>query len=260
MLKRLISATFCLYALTTFAQTGGEERILFEGVITDTDHQAVSYAHILVKSRNEGVVGDYYGKFRIGVLPGDTLIISAISFDHVIILIPADIPSTGYHSKVCMQTKTVNLKELVVRPWPATYQQFKKEFIEMEIEDPLANLDLHLPSPEEMRMLSYSLSGGFGIRLPLISILYEKFSKEAHSKRTYAEIMKKESADKRYNKNVVSRITGIKDEGEIKKFIDFCALQVQFILDSSDYELYAAIMDCYSDFFKTGADTVAPGE
>lgn len=259
MLKRLISVFFCLLALSSsVAQTVLPERMMVEGEIKDTNQQAVSYAHILVKSRNEGVVSDYYGKFRIGVFPGDTLIISSISFDHVIIPIPPDITSSGIHFNISMQTQTVELKELVVHPWPETYKQFKEEFIALEVEDPLANLDLHLPSPAEMRNFAYS-KGGIVMPGP-ISMLYDQFSKEARSKRIYADLMKKERAAVRYNNVLITRITGIKDEDEIKKLKDFCALQIQFILDSSDYELYAAIMNCYEDFCMNMTDTVAPRE
>jgi hypothetical protein len=258
MLKRLLSVILCLSALCSFAQTGVSERILVEGEIKDTNQQAVSYAHILVKSRNEGVVGDFYGKFRISVLPGDTLIISAISFETAFIPIPEGIAMTGFHLNICLLNKIVNLKELVVHPWPETYKQFKKEFLALEVEDPLANLDLHLPSPAEMRNLAYS-QGGIVMQGP-ISLLYDKFSKEARSKRIYADLMKKERADVRYNNVLITKITGIKDEGEIKKFKDFCSLQVQFILDSSDYELYAAILDCYEIFCENIIDAVAPGE
>jgi hypothetical protein len=258
MLKRLIALCICLYTLNSVAQTGGVERILIEGEIKDASQQPVSYAHILVKSRNEGVVGDYDGKFRIGVLPGDTLIISAISFDHVIIPITSATTISGNHINVCMQTKTVNLKELVVHPWPSTFEEFKEEFLKLEVEDPLANLKLVLPTPGEMRNLAYPL-GGFVAKGP-VSLLYDQFSKEARSKRLYAGLMRKDRAAVRYNNTLIAKITGIKDEDEIKKFIDFCALQIQFILDSSDYELYAAIMGCYDEFCKTGSDTVVPGE
>lgn len=231
---------------------------MVKGEINDPDLNPVSYAHIVVKSRNEGWVGDYYGKFRIEVFPGDTLFISAVSFHHVAILIPDVLNSPDYFISVLMQKDTVNLKELIVRPWPATYQQLKKEFMEIEIDDPLANLDLHLPSPEEMRNLAYS-QGGIVMPGPF-SMLYDQFSKEARSKRIYAELMKKEKAGKRYNKTLVSRITGLKNDDEINKFMEFCALQIKFILESTDYELYAAIKDCYSEFCKTGAGTTPPGE
>lgn len=256
MAKMLVTVIFSLCTLLSFAQTGAVDRIIVEGELKDTNQQAVSYAHILVKSRNEGVVGDYYGKFHIGVFPGDTLIITAISFETVVYPIPHNIPSTGYHFNICMQNKTVNLKEFVVHPWPATYKAFKKAFVEMEVENPLANLDLHLPSPKELRNLAYS-QGGVVMPGP-ISMLYDQFSKEAKSKRIYAGLMKKEQVAVRYNNVLITRLTGIKDEVEIKKLIDFCALRDQFILDSSDYELYAAIMDCYDQFRMNGLDTVTP--
>jgi len=183
---------------------------------------------------------------------------SAASLHHFIIPKSGTIISAGNYYKDFMHAKTIKLKDLAGTPWPATYEQFKKEFLELEVEDPLANLDLHLPSPEEMRNLAYP-QGGIVMPGP-ISILYDQFSKEARSKEIYAGLIIKDKAATRYNKDVVSRITGITDEDELKKFMEFCALQIQFILESTDYELYAAIMDCYSEFRKSRADTVTPGE
>lgn len=167
------------------------------------------------------------------------------------------IPADNFY-KYYLQTKTINPGDSVHAPWPATYEEFKKAFIEMVIQDPLENLDLHLPSPAEMRNLAYS-QGGIVMPGP-ISMLYDQFSKEARSKRIYADLMKKERADVRYNNVLITRVTGIKHEDEIKKFKDFCVLQVQFILDASDYELYAAIMNCYAEFCTNMTDTLAPGE
>jgi hypothetical protein len=189
-------------------------------------------------------------------LQSDTLIDTAFSYHHLL-PIPDNFNSKGNFYKDYLNGGTVHLKIPGVRPCPATYEQFKKEFLELEVEDPLANLDLHLPSPEEMRMLA--CQGGIVMPGP-ISILYDQFSKEARSKEIYAGLMKKDEAALRYNDALITKLTGIKDKDEIQKFMDFCAIQIQFILKSSDYELYAAIMDCYGEFCKTGTDTVAPGE
>lgn len=258
MLKRLFIVIFSFYILSSFAQTNEINRVSVKGVIRDTDGNPVSYSHILVKSRNEGWVGDYYGQFRIEVFPGDTVLVSAISFHQNKILIP-DPPLLIKDDfiTVVMQKDTVNLKELIVHPWPATLPQLKREFMEVEVVDPIADLDLHLPSPEEMRMLSYSLEGGFGLKLPIISMIYNKYSKEALLKKNYADAMKSEKAYSRYNKNVVSRITGLRNEDEIAKFMEFCSLQINFIHESTDYELYAAILDCYGDYcLAYPADTI----
>ena len=264
MLKNLatILLSFCL--LYTYSQTNAVGRIKVAGEIKDVKMRAISYAHIVDKSRNEGWVGDYYGRFQAYVYPGDTLMISAISYHPEFIYIPSDLNNQGYHVEIIMQQDTIQMKELVIYPWPATYSQLKKDFLKVEIEDPMADIDLNLPSlkdsgkflntPMEPGQIGiYSGPGPF-------SILYNQFSKEARSKRIYAEILKKEKVDKRYNKATVSRITGLKGEDEIKKFMDFCSLQIKFILESTDYELYAAILNCYDEFCREGLLPVQTGE
>ena len=86
----------------------------------------------------------------------------------------------------------------------------------------------------------------------------DKFSKEAKSRQAYAEVMKKEKAENRYNKKVVSNITGLKDEEEITAFMKFCPLNVKFILESTDYELYLAVRNCYVEYAQVEmtADTI----
>jgi len=258
MLKKLLTLILFINLISSFAQTTEPERMKIVGEIRDIEQKPVSYAHVLVKNRNEGWVGDFFGKFRIEVYPGDTLIISAISFQHAVILIPDDIIDKEYYIGVTMKGDTVNLKEVLVRPWPATYEQLRKEFMKVEIEDPVADLDLHLPSAREMNNYAYP-EGGIHVSGP-ISMLYEQFSKEARSKKIYAELMNKEKAGKRYNKTLVSNITGLKDEDEIQKFMDYCALKVRFILESTDYELYAAIMNCYDQYCNLNRDLPVRGE
>jgi len=51
-----------------------------------------------------------------------------------------------------------------------------------------------------------------------------------------------------YNLDLINKITGLSNEKEIRKFMDFCNLQLEFILNVSDYELYLAILDCLKDF------------
>ncbi len=50
--------------------------------------QPVSFAHIVNKARQLGVVGGYDGYFSIGAYPGDTLIISAVSYHNKNLIVP----------------------------------------------------------------------------------------------------------------------------------------------------------------------------
>jgi hypothetical protein len=258
MPKSFLAVIFLFFILNAYSQNTDDNRVYIRGVIKDSTQNPVSYAHILNKNRNEGWVSDYYGTFRAYALPGDTLIISAISFHHAMLIIPNEVAGSEYLAEVIVKNNIVDLDEIVVRPWPATLELLKQEFMEVEIEDPMANIDLHLPSPEEMKNLAYP-TGGIRSQGP-ISAIYDQFSKEAKSKRIYAELMLKEKAGKRYNKEVVSMITGLKSEDEIKKFMEFCALQIKFILDSTDYELYASILGCYKDYCLKGYGPDGNGE
>jgi hypothetical protein len=252
MMRKLLPGIFLLFFITGYTQNIDNKRITFQGAIKDSANNPVSYAHILVKNRNEGCVGDYYGNFKLPVFPGDTLIISAVPYYHSTLIIPRSPINDDYLAEVILHQKVVYLKEISVSPWPATYEQLKRDFMKVEVEDPLASLDLHLPSPEELKMLSYSLEGGFGVKVPLISMIYNQFSREEKMRQDYNEAMNREKAYKRYNSQLVARITGIKNTDELGEFMAFCALQIKFILESTDYELYAAILNCYDEFCKEG--------
>jgi hypothetical protein len=52
----------------------------------------------------------------------------------------------------------------------------------------------------------------------------------------------------------------LKNEDDIKNFMEFCALQIKFILESTDYELYAAILNCYDEYCKAGFQPAQAGE
>lgn len=256
MIKSLLTTSLCFGLLSSFSQTHEEKRLTASGEVVDSSLKPVSYAHILIKSRNEGCVSDLNGKFRLGVFPGDTLCVSAVSFHQTIIEIPGIVEPGEYHFRVTMRKDTVYLKELVIYPWPSTYSQLRREFMEIEVKDPKDDIDLHLPSMKDIiaDLKTPGVPGQIGIYFGPgpFSLLYNQFSKEARSRKIYTEALKIEKANYRYNKVVVSRVTGLKNEDDILIFMEYCALQVKFILESTDYELYAAILDCFDEFCRKG--------
>jgi hypothetical protein len=237
---------------SVFSQAEHKSLLLIEGQIVDERALPISYVNIFIKARTTGAISDYYGNYRIAGLPGDTLTFSAVAFRKTSFIIPADLATSGYRLNVVLQSDTVGLDEVVIYPWPSTYKQFKEDFLELEVEDPLANLDLNLPSLKDIAAFNRTPGepGQVGIYSGAgpVSLLYDQFSKEAKSRRLYAEVIRKESAEKRYNRAVVSRITGLQKEEDITAFMRFCPLDTKFILKSSDYDLFLAIRTCYVEF------------
>lgn len=248
MIRRLLSFFLFMIACGTVAQEESAGRITVSGEIKDREGAPVSYAHILIKARNEGTVGDYYGRFAIPAFPGDTLTISAISYHDINIIIPSGFLLRRYPVAVFMSKDTVNLKEVLIHPWPATLEKLKEEVLNIEIRDPVSeNITPYLPTPQELKALAHPPGAIVAMPGPF-SLLYDRFSKEAKQKKAYAGVMKQEMASKKYNMTLVSLLTGLKSEPEILKFIDFCALEIDFILRATEYELYAAIIECYHDY------------
>lgn len=252
MQRFLLIILFLISVMTFFGQGENRSPVTVEGRILDESRKPIAYVNILIKSRLTGTVGDYYGNYRITAFPGDTMTFSAVSYRRISFIVPGDMKTTAYSLDVLLENDTVGLKEVVIYPWPSTYKQFKEEFLELEVEDPLANLDLHLPSMKDLSnlMKTPGIPGQIGLYSGPgpFSLLYDQFSKEARSKRMYADVLRREKAGNRYNKIVVSRVTGLKDEEEIADFMKFCPLDVRFILGSTDYELYLAIRNCYIEF------------
>lgn len=256
MLKTALTIITSVLIISSFAQSGEENRMIFSGTVTDPNNKPVPYAHIQNKGQHEGWISDLYGNFRASAVPGDSLEITAISYHKVHIFVPADYPGNHYVAEITMIPDTVLLKEIAIYPWPATYSQLKQKFMEVEVKDPASELDLNIPTPKDIAAMNRTPGepGQIGLYSGTspISMLYNKYSKEAKSKKLYAEAVNREKAEKRYNRSVVKRVTGLKNEDDITKFMEFCALQIRFILESTDYELYAAILNCYNDFCETG--------
>jgi len=256
MLKEILTIIASIFIISSFAQKGEDDRRSAGGNIIDKYGKPVSYAHIRNKSQKEGCIGDLYGNFHTEVFPGDSLEITAVSYCKVIILIPEDFSGKHYPLSVIMFPDTVLLKEIAVHPWPATYSQLRKRFLEVEVEDPAEKLDLHLPSCKDIAAMNRTPGepGQIGLYSGTspISLLYNIYSHEARSKKLYAKALNYEKAEKRYNRSLVRTVTRLKNEDDITKFMEFCALQVKFILESTDYELYAAILNCYNEFCESG--------
>jgi len=145
-----------------------------------------------------------------------------------------------------LQIDTINLLETVIYPYPATADALKKEFLELRLEDTLA-IDLHL----EMAEIKLPIPMGVVINGPFTK-LYETFSRHAKLESKHQALVKANhnflQAAKLYNKDLGRKLTGLKDEKKIIRFMEFCDLEPEFILNTNAYELYFAINNCYKEF------------
>ncbi len=230
-----------------YSQTSLNTMKLYGEVIDDLGNDMV-HAHIINISANIGTLTNREGQFLIQVKPEDTVRISSVGYKSKLLLIPFS-GEDNLHEIITLEIDTLALSEATIYPFPATLDALRKEFLIVEIEEELPEIELHLDragiTPEPQR--------GVVISGP-ITALYNAFSKHAKIQKKYQALVYDEAlrikSTQIYNADLVKKITGLTTDEETKKFMEFCELEPEFILNSKEYDLYCAIYDCYVEYEK----------
>ena len=216
------------------------------GIVRSVNGESVSKAHIINLSNKTGTITNNEGMFQILANKTDIIQISSVGYKALLYIIPNtdQVKLVKYFTLI---TDTINLAETTIYPFPQTLEELKQEFLELSVEDETPKVDLHL----EMAGIVALPQTGAIIQGPFTA-LYEKLSRSAKLRRKYEALMdykyKKQQAAKIYNAELVTKLTGLKTEEDISRFMEYCELDPGFVLGSRTYDLYLAIQNCYSEF------------
>ncbi len=130
-----ILSVLILTVSTSVAQdtvpTSAKRLIQLSGVVVSSDSlQEMPYAAIYNKSRKSGLIADIYGFFSIGVQPGDTVLFRYYGHKPSSYWVPDTLTEDHYSIIHMMQVDTLQLKEVVIYPWPSK-EAFAQAFVEM---------------------------------------------------------------------------------------------------------------------------------
>lgn len=208
--------------------------------MTTTEGEVVQLASVI--NINSGVrkISNRSGYFTIQVKQTDTLIVTAIGYDSLrLTSLHFDTSKNIDSILVWMKPKAARLKEVKIvasNPKRDSLARAAAEFLKT---DPLMNNYDRILNREKGGLMS-----------PLTAI-YQQFSKEgrdmAHFEDFVAYMEKQKLVDKRYNRNVIKRVTKL-HELQLDEFMVFCKLNKDFVIESSDYDLIKAIQDCERNF------------
>jgi len=118
--------------ISTFGQDRKFHQI--EGKIKNTQYKALPFAHILIQNKRMGKISNYDGSFTLIAEAGDTIIFSSVGYKKGRYIVPMDAEEKILFHIQIMLTDTIELKEAIIFPWD-TYEEFKQDFIEMEMQD-----------------------------------------------------------------------------------------------------------------------------
>lgn len=216
------------------------------GIVKSVNGESITKAHIINLYNKTGTISNDEGMFQILANKTDIIQISSIGYKTLLYVIP-NTDQVKLVKYFTISIDTINLAETTIYPFPQTLEELEREFLELSIEDDTPTVELHL----EKAGISALPQTGAIIQGPFTA-LYEKFSRSAKFRRKYEALMdyeyKKQQAAKIYNTELVIKLTGLKTEEEISRFMEYCELDPDFILGSRTYDLYLALQNCYSEF------------
>lgn len=230
-----------------------------KGRVTDKFGQPIEYTHIVNLTKHLGEVTNAAGDFEIFAAPGDLVRFSCIGYNTSSRRLKGTENELGKIWRVTLSEDTVMLKTVNIFALPKDATALKEAILEMETH-PLIP-DLHLndvtlynkanPSGTREQTLPGFSSPGLTYVIPgPITALYEAFSKKAQSRRQYEAMVmadaQRQKAARRYNAEVVRRVTHIDSDEEIQDFMLYCHLDVDFVNNTSDYQLYESINQCFN--------------
>lgn len=222
------------------------------GRVVNIDARPVPYAHVVLLRELSGTVTGEDGRFHLWLKTGDTLIVSHMGYTTRVFTVAGAASVYRDYLEIKLLEKVYDLKEVVVRPpFPATWEEFKHAFRNTRTDPGPQVADLSLAKEGTLQYTLPENGAGPIVQGPVTAI-YNLFSREAKSRK---KLMALQAADKKYNTgtrgynvNLVRRLTGITDEETLRKFMDFCHLDPDFVSHSTDYDLYLAILECYAVF------------
>lgn len=218
------------------------------GIVFDKNSKA-RLAKIVVQNSNSGVsvYNNLNGVFTIDAEPGDVLIFSKQEYISDTIKVQSHIPIAVYMSRSSIQLREVTIRDTALntpeKRLAATKREYSKAY------GTLANHDL----------LSTPSYGGAGLSIDALWNMVSREGKDAKQLRAMVERdYKQDVIDYRFNKTLVTRITGLKD----KKLVDFMQRYrpgYYFVLNATDYEFIASIKNNHKRYLRNPkAYTLAP--
>ena len=109
--------------------------VQFSGLTLTSDSMSVvPFATVLVKNRFKGTVSDLKGFFSMVLLPGDSLVFSAVGYRASTFVMPQQLDEEFYSVLVPMERDTIDLPTALVYPWPSK-EAFRQEFLALELKE-----------------------------------------------------------------------------------------------------------------------------
>lgn len=232
LLLATLCLTFTLRAQTKTNNTNSDKDI--SGFVC-TRGTSVRLAQVMVTNKSKHVVvfTDEYGVFKIKAAIGDSLEFNKT--DYTVVTLPV----IGLPDMVVFMQQVIHLSQVTIMG--QTKKQELAEYMDGYRKKGVYN--------------GGKVSALSAINSP-INAVYSIFSKDARDAKRFAAFSKKEEEaaqdNRKYNKELVKKITGLSDE-DVQKFMDTYRPLHEDLMKMTDYDVIQYIKTSLESFKKYGA-------
>jgi hypothetical protein len=184
------------------------------------------------------------GSFLIPYRVGDTLRLTSIGFQDKIIATHFVYIPDAVEVKIFMKEAIYQLPEVDISIYRSK-EDFEKAMLQRELsleEDQR----IFYQKAQSIEEVNTDLNAHVSLGSP-VGFLYSKFSKEAREKKKVVkalkETKKQETLKRKYNHEVVMRVTGIQDPAEAKMFVKKYPMNEDFLYRATEYDVVKHILE-----------------
>jgi hypothetical protein len=135
----LLLLSFAL-AQGCFAQSDEKVNIIhLTGRTLSENSEPVPYVHIILVNKKVATASDLQGTFNFPAEVNDTILFRAVGFKYTTLIVKDTFPIKYPYIPIVMQEDTIQLRELVIRPWQGNYERFKQAVLSYKL--PITELD-----------------------------------------------------------------------------------------------------------------------
>ena len=231
LMKITLIGILILISVKSFSQEN-----VIAGIIFDNDSkERVALVNVKDITTGEAVYDNIKGEFRINAHAGDVLVFLKTEYHNDTIKVKSEAPLAVYLPRISIQLKEVTIRDSMINPdrrLAVTKRDFSKIYGSLGYRDFLT-----MPS-----------SGGVGISIDAIwNSLSRSGRNAAHLQEIIQQDYQQNVIDYRFNKNLVARITGLKDE-KLVSFMTRYRPGYYTASSASEYEFVSMIKSNYKRF------------
>ena len=219
--------------IIAFYQVLSAQDITVRGQVFDSDSiSPMPFAYAVNNNSSIGTLTDVDGKFTLRAHIGDTLSFSHLGYGVTKIFthtLKGSVKDLHLSIKVVLKQKASELKTVSIIS--NSFSKERKESYVRRIDEYNRGLSNAASSPITAMYYLWSKKGK---ELKKLSGLYD-------------QLLIDEFREFRLSPEKVRMITG-NDTLDVKEFLPHCFLPDQFIMSASDYELFFAVKQCYSQY------------